>query len=135
VGKPWLAARLTGVQVAILALAGLPLVWRFGALGACLAVLLATGAGLLLVLRRLDAVAPGAARELVGPALAALLALAGAIALRNAPQVGALGLALRVSLEMGCAAALFALVLVAARPRQARERLAYVWRLARADRE
>jgi len=134
VGKPWLAARLNGIQVGVLALAGLPLVWRFGAVGACLAVTLAASVGLFLVLRHLSAVAPGAAGELTVPALAAAVALVGALAVGVAPQVVALGVALRVGLKAGCAVALFALALVAARPRQTRERLAYVWRLARAER-
>ena len=135
VGKPWLAARLTGAQVAVLAAAGLPLVWRWGALGACLAVALATGAGLFLVLRRLDDAVPGTARELVAPALAAVVALAGGLAIGGLPFVSALGVGLRVAVKAGGAATLFAVAIVAVQPRQARERVAYVMRLARAERE
>lgn len=129
-GKPWLAARLTGTQVAILALAGLPLVWRWGALGACLAVAAATAAGLFLVLRRLGAVAPGAARELLAPAVAAAIALVGGWAIGGAPHVAALGVGPRAALEAGGAVGLFFAGIVAVQPRVARERLAYVMRLA-----
>jgi O-antigen/teichoic acid export membrane protein len=130
VGKPWLAARLTGVQVAVLTVVGLPLVWQWGALGACLSVAAATGAGLFLVLRRLEGVAPGTAGELVTPALAALVALGGGLVIAGAPALADHGVLLRVVLEAGGAMALFAVALVVAQPRRARDRLAYVWRLA-----
>jgi len=134
VGKPWLAARLSGAQVVVLAVAGLPLVWRFGALGACVAVALAAGVGLFLVIRRLEAVSPGAPQELLMPALAAVLSLMGTLAVCALPQVGALVPAARVVVKAGCAVALFVAALGVAQPRQARERVAYVWRLARAGR-
>ena len=133
VGKPWLTARLTAIQVGVLAIVGLPLVWRWGAYGACLSVAAATVTGLALVLRRLDRLAcAGVSRELLIPALAAVVAAAGALLLDHLPVIASVALPLRAALKAGAVAGLFGLVLVAAQARLVRERVAYVWRLARA---
>jgi len=131
IGRPRLSLAFMGVQVGMLALAGLPLTLAFGALGTCAAVGLAFAVGLVgayMTLRREIAFRPEAG--FVFPVLVSLLIVAGYMALNRLTDINVLSVPVRVGIKsLYTVGAYFGLIFLL-QPRPMWERLLYVWRLA-----
>ena len=132
VGKPNLTVRYNLVQLAVLALAGYPLTVRWGALGTALAVGLMLSVGVALSYRRMaQEIGANLLRFLAGPALAGGILLAGYWWLNRNTGLTELPLAVRVAVKGLYAVGGFGALTFLLQPRQSRERLGYVLRLAR----
>jgi teichuronic acid exporter len=133
IGKPGVATVIAAAQVAALVVFGVPLTLWLGAVGAGLAGSAAMALGVLLIdarLRRELRVSLVAA--LGPPLLAAAGATAATLALVRTGALAGLPPAARVAVEGGIVAVAFAASIAVLQPATARERLAAVWRLARA---
>jgi PST family polysaccharide transporter len=131
IGKPRLSLSLMGTQVAVLALAGLPLTLFQGELGTIGAVALAFATGLVLIYhytRREVAIHLG--HMLLVPLLSAGLTLAGYVALSRFSGLNDLPLLLRVVIKSGYAFAASYGLLFLLQPHTTMARLQFLWRLA-----
>jgi PST family polysaccharide transporter len=132
IGKPRLSLLLMGTQVAVLALAGLPLTLFHGELGTIGAVALAFATGLVLIYhytRREVSIHLG--HTLLVPLLSAGLTLAGYVVLSRLSGLNDLPLLLRVVIKSGYAFVASYGLLFLLQPRSTTARLQFLWRLAR----
>ncbi len=132
IGKPRLPLIFMTVQVAVLAIAGLPLTLWFGALGTTGAVGLAFAIGMLLIYRDiLREVQINMVRELAVPFLVTLLTLGGYLLLTRIPALAELAVWWRVGWKLGYTFVAFYVLLFALQPHAMRERIRLIWAAAR----
>jgi O-antigen/teichoic acid export membrane protein len=132
IGRPRLPLVFMLAQVATLAVAGLPLTLLWGALGTCAAVALAYAVGMALIQRDIQReVGLDMARALGLPLLVTLLTAAGYLALVALLPLAEWPLLLRLLVKVGYAFGAFYGLLLLLQPRATRERVTYIWRLAR----
>jgi len=134
IGKPGLTMRYNVVQLAVLAVAGLPFTLMWGALGTCFAVGLTLAVGIVLNYRRVRLeTGINLGRLLATPGLVALVILAGYWVLNRYTGLTELPLATRVVLKGVYAGAAFVVLSLLVQPRTTRARLDYVRHLALAS--
>ncbi len=132
IGKPHLTTRVTIAQVAVLAVAGLPMTLSFGAIGTSLAVGLALIVGMVLiylVLRRITSI--HLLRLVAVPLLAAGLTICGYLALEYLGRLNGLSLFWRTVFKVVYAGGAFYGLMLLLQFKPTLQRLNYVQRLFR----
>ena len=132
IGKPTWGLAFMAVQIGVLVAFGLPMTWRWGAVGTCGAVGLAFAVGLVgaygYLKREID-FRPDAG--IIIPVLVSALTVAGYMLLNRVADINALSVPVRVGVKsLWVLVAYFGLNFLL-QPRQMRERLGYVWRLGK----
>ncbi len=131
-GKPHLTLRFTVIQAVVLVSIGLPLTLAWGAPGTCVAVGLAALTGLALIYRSMRAEISLRLWPVLGaPVIVAGLIVLGYLALSRLTGLNALGLWERAILKVVYTVTVFFGLTFLAQPGLTRERVQYVWRLAR----